>query len=61
MENVIDVSTRREKGRKRGWLVRLAITLGPALALLIYFLLLEQYGFLFLDSDSDEPIIEAAP
>jgi hypothetical protein len=35
--------------------------LGPPLALLIYFLLLEQYGFLLLDSDSDEQVIEAAP
>jgi len=36
-----------EKNRKRSWPGRLAMTVGPPLALLIYFLLLEKYGFLF--------------
>jgi hypothetical protein len=55
MENVIDLSA-----RKRCWLGRLAIAVGPPLALLVYLLLLERYGFLFLDLDSDERVIEAA-
>ena len=50
-----------EKNRKRSWPGRLAMTVGPPLALLIYFLLIEKYGFLFLDLDGDEQVIEAAP
>ena len=50
-----------EKERKRCWAGRLAMTVGPPLALLIYFLLLEKYGFLFFDLDGDEQVIEAAP
>ena len=37
------------------------MTVGPPLALLIYFFLLEKYRFLFLDLDGDEQVIEAAP
>jgi hypothetical protein len=38
----------------------LAMAVGQMLALLIYFLLLEQYGCPVLDLDGDEHVIEAA-
>ena len=50
-----------EKNRKRCWPGRLAMTVGPPLALLIYFLLIEKYGFLFFDLDGDQQVIEAVP
>ena len=56
MQNVVDLNTRIKNGRRR--LGRLAILFGAPLALLIYFLLLEQYGLSFLDLDDDERVAE---
>ena len=49
------------KCRRRGRIGSLVITLGPPLALMIYFGLLERYGFQFLELDDDPEFIEAAP
>ena len=61
MSNVVHFGTRWEKKRRRRWFVRLALTVGLPLALLIYFLLLEQHGFLLLDLNDEEQVIGAAP
>ena len=61
MSKLVQVGTPAEKKRRHHWLARFAMTFGPPLALLIYFLLLEQYGFLLLDVNDEEQVIEAAP
>ena len=57
MNTEVYIGTSVEKKRKGCWPAKLAMTLGPPLALL----LLERYGFLFLDLNGDEEFIRAAP
>ncbi len=61
MNNVVHIGTRLEKERKRRWPNTLAMTVGPLLLLIIYFLLLEQNGFPILDLNGDEQVVEATP
>jgi hypothetical protein len=61
MNNVVHIGSGLKKERKRGRPARLAMTLGSLLALLLYFLMLEQYGFSFLGLDGDEQVIESSP
>jgi len=61
MNNVVHKSSGLKKERKRGRLARLAMTLGPLLVLLLYFLMLEHYGFPFLGLDGDEQVLEVSP
>ena len=57
MNNVVHIGTPSAKKRKRGCLAGLAMTL----ALIVYCLLIEQYGFPFLELDGDEQVaVEAA-
>ncbi len=47
--------------RKRDWPGRLAMTLGPPLALFIYLFLLDQYGFALFEQDGDDDVADVAP
>ena len=62
MNNVVHIGTPREKKRKRGRPAGVAMNVGLLLALTVYCLLIEQYGFPFLEMDGDEHVdVEATP
>jgi hypothetical protein len=61
MNDVVHKSSGPKKKRKHRWAGRLAMTVGPLLLLIIYFLLLEQNGFPILDLNGDEQVVEATP
>jgi hypothetical protein len=61
MNDVVHKSSGPKKKRKRGGPAKPAMTLGMLLVLLLYFLMLEQYGLPFLDLNGDEPVDEVSP
>ena len=61
MNDVVQSGATAGQQRKASWLARLATTVIPPLALMIYLILLEQCGFPLLNLDYDEQVIEATP
>ena len=58
MTGEVHIGAQWNKEQKHCWPVRLGIILGQALLLLIYLLILEQYGFPLLNLDDDERVAE---
>jgi hypothetical protein len=60
MKDVVQSGPTLGQQRKAGWFERLATTVAPPLALIMYLIMLEQCGFPFLNLNCDEQVIEAA-